>query len=109
MPMTSVSANGRMLHQRAEFGARWWRQLNAFSFPPDSGEWLSVLRIGLGLEIVLYSLSLHADWQRMFARSATGFLNREFSEAILSIQNPLIPRLGWLISIGEWMGLNEQT
>jgi Vitamin K-dependent gamma-carboxylase len=45
----------------------------------------------------------------MFARSSTGFLNREFSEAILSIQNPLVPRLGWLVSISERMGLSEQT
>ena len=98
-----------MRHRCTELSTRWWRQWNAFLFSPDSAGWLSVLRIGLGLEIVLYSWSLRADWGRMFARDSTGFLNREFSEAILSIQNPFVPRLGWLVAIGERLGLSEQT
>jgi len=83
--------------------------VGGFLFPPDSGEWLTVLRAGLGLEIALYALSLRADWARIFASSSTGFLNREFVEAILSIHSPLIPRVGWLVSIGERAGLSEQT
>src|SRR5438874_357222 len=109
MPTTSVSVNNAMRYQCTELSTRWRRQLNAFLFSPDSGEWLSILRIGLGLEIVLCSWSLRADWGRMFARGSTGFLNREFSEAILSIQNPFVPRLGWLVAIGERLGLSEQT
>lgn len=45
----------------------------------------------------------------MFARSSTGFLNREFTEAVLSIQSPLVPRIGWLVGMGERVGLSEQT
>jgi len=80
-----------------------------FLFSPDSDRWLSLLRIGLGIEIVLYSLSLREDWNRLFARNNTGFLSRELSEAILSIQSPFVPRIGWMVSLGEQVGLSEQT
>jgi len=80
-----------------------------FLFSPDSDHWLSILRIGLGIEIVLYSLSLRADWNQLFARSNTSFLSRELSEALLSIQSPFVPRIGWMVSLGEQVGLSEQT
>ena len=107
MPTTSVSATTPIL--RTKFGRAWSRQLRAFLFQSDSGEWLSILRIGLGLEVTLYASSLWADWGRMFARSSTGFLNREFTEAVLSIQSPLVPRIGWFVWMGERAGLSEQT
>src|SRR5947199_3276718 len=107
MPTTSVSATTPIL--RTKFGRAWSRQLRAFLFQSDSGEWLSILRIGLGLEVTLYASSLWADWGRMFARSSTGFLNREFTEAVLSIQSPLVPRMGWFVWMGERAGLSEQT
>jgi len=108
MLTTSVSANIPAIPLRAKLGARW-RQGSGFLFSPDSGEWLTILRIGLGLEIALYALSLRADWARIFASNSTGFLNREFTEAVLSIQKSLVPRIGWLIWLGERVGLSEQT
>src|SRR5437870_2613757 len=107
MPTTSVSATTPIL--RTKFGRAWSRQLRAFLFQSDSGEWLSILRIGLGLEVTLYASSLWADWGRMFAGSSTGFLNREFTEAVLSIQSPLVPRIGWFVWMGERAGLSELT
>jgi len=108
MLTTSVSANIPAILLRAKLGARW-RQGSGFLFSPDSIEWLTILRIGLGLEIALYALSLRADWARIFASSSTGFLNREFTEAVLSSQKALVPRIGWLIWLGERVGLSEQT
>jgi len=108
MLTTSVSTNIPTIPLRAKLGARW-RQGSGFLFSPDSSEWLTILRIGLGLEIALYALSLRADWARIFASSSTGFLNREFTEAVLSIQKALVPRIGWLIWLGERVGLSEQT
>src|SRR5438034_9051145 len=99
MPTTSVSATTPIL--RTKFGRAWSRQLRAVLFQSDSGEWLSILRIGLGLEVTLYASSLWADWGRMFARSSTGFLNREFTEAVLSIQSPLVPAIGELLGMGD--------
>lgn len=105
MTLASVNTAAPTGHS---FHARFWRRFTEFLFSPDTGEWLGILRVGLGIEIVLYSLSLRADWTRMFARSSTGFLNREFNEAILAIQNPLVPRLGWFVWLGEQFGLREQ-
>ena len=109
MPTTSVSANIPNLRPRIKFGGRWRAQLRGFLFPSDSGEWLTILRIGLGLESLLYALSLRADWSPMFARSSTGFLNREFTEALLSIPSAFVPRIGWLVWMGEHVGMSEQT
>src|SRR5262249_52821676 len=80
-----------------------------FLFERDSGEWISILRIGLGLESLLYALSLRGDWVRMFARNSTGFLDREFTEAVLSIPSAFVPRIGWLVWLGERVGFNEQA
>jgi hypothetical protein len=52
-----------------------------FFFPEDNGLWVSVLRIGLGIQIVLYVVSLKDDWNFLFGWPATGIIGREFSEA----------------------------
>lgn len=104
--MTSVSENE--LPQNSELWA-WLPRLRRFLFPRDSGEWLTFLRAGLGLEVALYAGSLYTDWQRMFGSTSTGFLNREFTEALLSIQSPLVPQIGWFVWVGQHIGLREET
>src|SRR5438552_18573168 len=98
MPTTSVSATTPIL--RTKFGRAWSRQLRAFLFQSDSGVWLSILRIGLGLEVTLYASSLWADWGRMFARRRTGFLNRDFTVAVVSFQSSMVLRFGGLVGTG---------
>ena len=78
--MNSAFANTPATLPRNSFASQWRARIVRFLFSPDTGEWLGILRIGLGLEVALYSLSLRADWSHMFARSSTGFLNREFTE-----------------------------
>lgn len=80
-----------------------------FLFPERSDVWLSVLRIGLGLQVAFYCLSIRRDWNRLFAWSEGGWINRDLLEAILTAQAPLAPRIGWLLSIGEHFGLSEQA
>jgi Vitamin K-dependent gamma-carboxylase len=109
MRTISVFGNVPTQHQTSKFSGFLRGQLREFLFSPDSDRWLTILRIGLGIEIVLYSLSLRDDWNLLFARSNTSFLSREFCEALLSIQSPFIPRIGWIISLGEQVGLSEQT
>ena len=41
-------------------------RLLEFLFPVETDSWLTVLRIGLGLEVTLYSLSLRDDWVYLF-------------------------------------------
>lgn len=80
-----------------------------FLFPPEVDTWLTTLRIGLGVQTVLYCLSLLNDWNYLLAGSRDGLFNRNLAEAILSLESPFVPRLGWLVALGSHVGLNEWT
>jgi hypothetical protein len=67
---------------------------------------LTVLRLGLGLQVTLYSLSLRNDWNHLLA-GAGGLINRNLAEALLSLESPFVPRLGWLVAVGDHVGLGE--
>ncbi len=83
--------------------------LNDFLFAPDSDRWLALLRVGLGFQIVLFCLSLQDDWNQLFAGESSGFIGRELTEAIVNIESPFVPRLGWLVSAGNHLGLSDQA
>jgi hypothetical protein len=80
-----------------------------FLFPTESDAWLSILRVGLGFQITLYSLSLRNDWNYLFAGADSGLVNRDLAEALLSIESRFAPRLGWLVTLGAHVGLPEET
>jgi hypothetical protein len=80
-----------------------------FLFSLESDNWLALLRFGLGLQLVLYALSLKNDWNYLFAGTGGGLISRNLGEAILSLESPFIPRLGWLIALGAKAGLPEDT
>jgi hypothetical protein len=79
-----------------------------FLFPTESDKWLSILRLGLGLQVTLYSLSLRSDWSYLLA-STSGLINRNLAEALLSVQSHFVPTLGWLVALGEHVGLREEV
>jgi Vitamin K-dependent gamma-carboxylase len=83
--------------------------LAAFLFSADSDRWVALLRIGLGFQVALFCLSLRNDWNDLFAGENNGFISRDLAEAILTLQNPLVPRLGWLVACGSYLGLTEET
>ena len=85
------------------------KQLRDFLFPADSGRWLSILRIGLGGQLILYAWSLRHDWSFFFQSNGNGPVIRTLTEAILSSQTRLTPRLGWLIAIADRLGVTERT
>jgi Vitamin K-dependent gamma-carboxylase len=87
----------------------WKERLIRFLFPTQSGKWLTVLRIGLGLQVLLYALSLRSDWNYLFAGKDGGLNGRALSEGLLSTESPLVPRLGWLVTLGSQVGLSEWT
>ena len=71
-------------------------RMRKFLFPADPGRWLSILRTGLGLEIILYTWSLRRDWVHLFAMHGNGPVSRALTEAILSSETRLTPQLdGW--------------
>jgi hypothetical protein len=75
-----------------------------FLFPPSTDTWLAVLRVGLGLQVTLYTLSLRNDWNYLLSGTL-----RKVAEALLSRESHFIPRLGWAINLGTHIGLHEAT
>jgi hypothetical protein len=88
---------------------RWWQGVLDFLFPPESDTWLAVLRIGLGLQVVVYALFLRSDWHDLFASSGKGLVGREIGEAITSFDSPWIPKLSWLVGLGRNLNMSEET
>lgn len=87
----------------------WWRRIVDFLFYRENDRWLSVLRLGLGVEVASYCLSLRHDWSDFFSARSFGPINRDLVEAILSIDSRWIPRIGWLVDVGSRLGLAEST
>jgi hypothetical protein len=87
----------------------WRKRILQFLFPAGSDTWLAILRLGLGLQAILYALSLLNDWNYLFAATGSGLVSRNLGEAILSLESPFVPRLGWLIALGAHVGLGEET
>jgi hypothetical protein len=85
------------------------KRLEQFLFPVRSDRWIAILRFGLGLQVIVYALSLRRDWNYLFAADNQGIISRELTEAILSVKSAFIPRLGWLVTLGGKLGLDEDA
>lgn len=85
------------------------RRVEEFLFAPCSDSWLGILRIGVALAVIIYCLSLRADWNELFSLDRSGLIKRDLAEAMLSAQSHYIPRLGWLVDFASRFGLGEQT
>lgn len=88
---------------------RWRQCWTGFLFPEESDTWLAILRTGMGLQVLLYTFSLSKDWNYLLAGTGGGLISRNLSEAIISLESRLVPRLGWLVEIGARLGVGEQT
>src|SRR5947209_8305171 len=82
---------------------------SVFLFAPTSDEWLSVLRTGVGAQIIFYCVSLRHDWNYLLASSGRGLISRNLSEAIVDLDAPIVPRLTWFVRVVEPLGINEQS
>ena len=78
-------------------------RLFAFVFPAETASWLAVLRIGLGLDVALYSLSLRNDWSYFLSGTA-----RKLAEALLSLESNFVPRFGWFVALAAHLGVREE-
>jgi hypothetical protein len=85
------------------------KRLLAFLFPAETDNWLAILRLGLGLQVTAYSLSLRNDWNHLLAGAGGGLISRNLAEALLSVESHFVPRLGWLVTLGAHLGLREET
>ena len=76
-----------------------------FLFPAETDNWLAILRLGLGLQTTLYSISLRNDWNDLLG----GGSGRDLAEALLSVESHFVPRLGWFVALGEHVALREES
>ena len=88
---------------------RWRQQILEFFFPAEADRWLSILRFGLGVQIVLYCLSLRNDWTYLLAPTGRGLISPDLAEGVLSAESIVIPRISWLVAVGESLGLGNET
>jgi hypothetical protein len=88
---------------------RAWHTLKNFLFPLETDAWLACLRIGVGLQVMFYTLSLRDDWMDVFAVNANGLVNREIAEAVTASDSILAPRISWLTEAASQIGLSERT
>ncbi len=88
---------------------KWQERVREFCFAPESDSWVGVLRVGLGLQVVIYCLNFRSDWTFFFAAPGEALISRQLSEAIVSAQSALIPNLAWLADAAGRFGLAEAT
>jgi hypothetical protein len=79
-------------------------RLPEFLFPVETDSWLTVLRLGLGLQVTLYAFSLRTDWAYLLSGTA-----RKVAEALLSLQGHFIPNLGWFVALAARFGVPDET
>ena len=89
--------------------ARLRERLITFLFPVQSDRWLTFLRVGLGLQVLVWTLSLFNDWSYLFSTTGNGFITRDLAEDLVALKSPLVPRLGLLVDLGARLGLRENT
>ena len=106
---SAVKSPGSQISAGLSLLERCWRRFVGFLFPFESDTWLAVLRVGLGLQVIVYALFLRSDWHYLFASSGKGLVGREVGEAITTFDSPLIPKLGWLIAVGRNLNMTEET
>lgn len=87
----------------------WKERVLRFLFRSESDRWLAILRVGMGLQVLIYACSFLKDWTYLFGMSPGSLGLRRLSETLLSLESRLIPRLGWLIDAGGYFGLSENT
>lgn len=85
----------------------WRVRFDRFLFAPEPNTWLAILRIGLGIQVLLYTISLRNDWHHLFG--GEGLIDGRLAEAILSLDSPLVPRLGWLSAAANGIGISESV
>ena len=86
----------------------WSKSIVEFLFPVRSSSSLVILRGGLGLSVIFFCLSFSLPWSVAFTNAGNIVIGRDLAEAIAAYGNPMVPRLGWLVSLGEWLGVSEK-
>ncbi len=82
------------------------KTLEAFLFYRESDRWLGILRTGLGVELILFCISLRGSWLYFFGPTGTGLLGSEASEAMLLALGVTVPTMRWITVPLGWVGIS---
>src|SRR5262249_40954895 len=52
-------------------------------------------------------LSLRSDWLQLFAGEGGGLISRDLTEVLVTAENVFTPRLGWIVAVGNYFGLDQ--
>ena len=86
-----------------------WNCVRSSLFAEDSDDWLAILRIGLGVQVAAYCISLRSSWEFLLSNTGSRLIGREVSEAYTTIQSPWIPKVGWILTGAEKLQISEPT
>jgi hypothetical protein len=84
-------------------------RLERFFFFQESDRWISVLRLGLALQVIGFCLALRKDWTYLLSAEGRGLVSRDLMEAALNGESSFIPRLGWLMEFAKKLALPESA
>jgi hypothetical protein len=85
------------------------KRVRSSLFPRDSDEWLAFLRTALGFQLALYCLSARPGWIEVFSINRGMLSSRRISEALVSLESPLIPQMHWFVQLGARLAIPEST
>src|SRR5438477_6200198 len=83
--------------------------LVSWLLPEDSDGWLTCLRVGVGIQLVCSCFALRHAWNYLLGGRGEALISRHATEAMVSTESVLIPRLGWLVDAGKLFGLSESS
>ena len=85
------------------------RRISQWFFYPESDQWISILRVGVAIQLIGLLISVRADWSQLLSSGGHAFVSRDLNEALLSLESQLIPRIGWLVDAAKRVGIGEQA
>jgi vitamin K-dependent gamma-carboxylase-like protein len=88
---------------------RGWNRLWSFLFIAEQDNWLTILRVGFGLQMAAYCVSLRSSWSYFLSGGANHLIGRNVSEAFTTMQSAWIPKVSWLLSGLQQLQIDEQT
>jgi uncharacterized membrane protein YphA (DoxX/SURF4 family) len=81
---------------------------DSWLFSPDRDVWLTLLRIGLGVQVVAYCWLQGGGWNSFLSRGNAGVLDRRLPEILVSRQSLFVPQVDWLVRAADQVGLSEE-
>jgi hypothetical protein len=78
-------------------------------FAPETTRWVSSLRIGVAVTLLIYAITLRVELPMFHSFGPAGLSGRELSEVVARFESPVIPILDWVLTPAQRLGLSAAT